>query len=228
MQVFQVVIALLLGGAALAAVARRIGAPYPALVALAGAALALIPGVPTLVLDPAGEMTYVSPSAARVLQLPAEELNGQSMATFIRQHVHPDDAATFSLVDGEPARVTSEAGSLDVGDLVLHSFRLLRTRPHVRQRLADRHRHVLVDELQDASFAQGLLLRLLAAGAAGRVTAVADDDLVVRRVDGRLGVIAPPEPGSMTATQPIALLRGSAPDLERIRDLIERCSQTGG
>jgi NhaP-type Na+/H+ or K+/H+ antiporter len=51
-EVFEVVVALLLGGAALAAVARRIGAPYPALVALAGAALALIPGVPTLVLDP--------------------------------------------------------------------------------------------------------------------------------------------------------------------------------
>src|SRR5690348_18482828 len=53
MAVFEVVIALLLVGAALAALARRIGAPYPALVALAGAALALIPGVPTLVLDPA-------------------------------------------------------------------------------------------------------------------------------------------------------------------------------
>ena len=52
MRVFEVVIALLLGGAALAAVARRIGAPYPALVALAGAALALIPGAPSLVLDP--------------------------------------------------------------------------------------------------------------------------------------------------------------------------------
>src|SRR5690349_6756450 len=52
MAVFEVVVALLLGGAALAAVARRLGAPYPALVALAGAALALIPGVPTLVLDP--------------------------------------------------------------------------------------------------------------------------------------------------------------------------------
>ncbi|GJG85924.1 sodium:proton antiporter [Gemmatimonadetes bacterium T265] len=52
MDVFEVVIALLLGGAALAAVARRVGAPYPALVALAGAALALVPGVPTLVLDP--------------------------------------------------------------------------------------------------------------------------------------------------------------------------------
>jgi Na+/H+ antiporter len=52
MEVFEVVIALLLVGAALSAVARRIGAPYPALVALAGVALALIPGVPTLVLDP--------------------------------------------------------------------------------------------------------------------------------------------------------------------------------
>src|SRR5918995_13705 len=52
MEAFEVVIALLLGGAALAAVARRIGAPYPALVALAGAALALVPGLPTMVLDP--------------------------------------------------------------------------------------------------------------------------------------------------------------------------------
>ena len=52
MQVFEVVIALLLGGAALAAISRRIGAPYPALVALGGAALALVPGTPTLVLDP--------------------------------------------------------------------------------------------------------------------------------------------------------------------------------
>jgi Na+/H+ antiporter len=52
MKVFEVVIALLLGGAALAALARRWGAPYPALVALAGAALALLPGVPTLVLNP--------------------------------------------------------------------------------------------------------------------------------------------------------------------------------
>ena len=52
MEVFEVVIALLLGGAALAAVSRRIGAPYPALVALAGAALALIPGTPTMTLDP--------------------------------------------------------------------------------------------------------------------------------------------------------------------------------
>ena len=52
MHVFEIVIALLLGGAGLAALARRIGTPYPALVALAGAVLAVVPGTPTLVLDP--------------------------------------------------------------------------------------------------------------------------------------------------------------------------------
>jgi CPA1 family monovalent cation:H+ antiporter len=52
MKVFEIVIALLLGGAILAAIARRLAMPYPALVAIAGAALALLPGVPALVLDP--------------------------------------------------------------------------------------------------------------------------------------------------------------------------------
>src|SRR5688500_8248460 len=52
MYVFEIIIALLLGGALLAALSRRIGTPYPAMVALAGAALALVPGTPTLVLDP--------------------------------------------------------------------------------------------------------------------------------------------------------------------------------
>src|SRR3954447_18115891 len=52
MVVFEVIIAMLLGGAGLAALARRIGAPYPELVALAGTALAFVPGLPNLVLDP--------------------------------------------------------------------------------------------------------------------------------------------------------------------------------
>jgi Na+/H+ antiporter len=52
MYVFEIVIALLLAGAGLTAISRRIGTPYPALVALAGAGLALVPGTPTLVLDP--------------------------------------------------------------------------------------------------------------------------------------------------------------------------------
>ena len=52
MYVFEIVIALLIGGAGLAALARRMSTPYPALVAVAGAVLALMPRVPTLVLDP--------------------------------------------------------------------------------------------------------------------------------------------------------------------------------
>lgn len=52
MLVFEITIALLLGGSILAAIARRMSMPYPALVAIAGAALALMPGIPTLVLDP--------------------------------------------------------------------------------------------------------------------------------------------------------------------------------
>ncbi|HJQ39987.1 MAG TPA: sodium:proton antiporter [Thermoanaerobaculia bacterium] len=52
MEVFEIVVALLLGGAILAAIARRIATPYPALVAIAGAALALFPRMPTLTLDP--------------------------------------------------------------------------------------------------------------------------------------------------------------------------------
>ena len=62
MYVFEIIIALLLAGAALAALSRRIGTPYPAMVALAGAALALVPGTPTLVLDPELALTlFVAP-----------------------------------------------------------------------------------------------------------------------------------------------------------------------
>src|SRR3954447_22692801 len=62
MQVFEIIIALLLAGAGLTALSRRIGTPYPAMVALAGAGLALVPGTPTLVLDPALALTlFVAP-----------------------------------------------------------------------------------------------------------------------------------------------------------------------
>ena len=76
-----------------------------------------------------------------------------------------------------------ESGSLDFGDLVLDAFRLLRTQARVRARVSDRFRHVLVDELQDANFAQGLLLRLLA-GEHGQISAAGDDDQAIHRLRG--------------------------------------------
>jgi mannose-1-phosphate guanylyltransferase len=60
---------------------------------------------------------------------------------------------------------------------------------------------------------------------AGETVEVEHDDLVVRRIKGRLGVIAPPERGRMTAAQPIAILRGSAPDRTIVERLLERCSE---
>lgn len=52
MEVFESIIGLLLAAVALAGLARRLGAPYPSLLALGGAALALVPGAPEFILDP--------------------------------------------------------------------------------------------------------------------------------------------------------------------------------
>lgn len=52
MLIFEWILVLLLGSVLLARVARRIGAPYPALLAVGGAAVALIPGAPRIELEP--------------------------------------------------------------------------------------------------------------------------------------------------------------------------------
>jgi DNA helicase II / ATP-dependent DNA helicase PcrA len=79
-------------------------------------------------------------------------------------------------------RLLAESGTLDHGDLVLLAFRLLRDKPHVRERVAARWRHVCVDDLQDLPFAQSLLLRLLCPR--GHVCAAADDDQSIERFRG--------------------------------------------
>ena len=63
MLLFELVLALLLGGAILTAIARKIGAPYPVLLALAGTGLALAPfDVPGIRFDPDLALTlFVAP-----------------------------------------------------------------------------------------------------------------------------------------------------------------------
>ncbi|AKF03534.1 cation:proton antiporter [Sandaracinus amylolyticus] len=62
METFEIVVALVLAGAALTAVSRRIGAPYPATAALVGAVIAMLPGAPEIVLDPELALTlFVAP-----------------------------------------------------------------------------------------------------------------------------------------------------------------------
>ena len=109
----------------------------------------------------------------------------------------------FAAIYAAHDRMLAEAGTLDFGDLVLHAFRLLRSKPHVRARLAARFRHVLVDELQDTNFAQGLLLRLLVAEH-GNVTAAADEDQSIHRFRG-------------AATKAVADFRAEWPDATVVR-----------
>src|SRR5215475_10213995 len=52
MQEFEALIAVLLAALMLAAIARRVGAPYPAFLALGGAVLAFLPGAPRFTIDP--------------------------------------------------------------------------------------------------------------------------------------------------------------------------------
>ena len=62
MTTFNWIIILLLGAALLAALARRIGAPYPTFLALGGVALAFVPASPTWTLDPQLALTlFVAP-----------------------------------------------------------------------------------------------------------------------------------------------------------------------
>src|ERR671912_1094148 len=67
----------------------------------------------------------------------------------------------FARLYGDHDRLLAERGALDHGDLVLRAFALLHERPHVRERVAGRFQHVLVDEFQETNFAEGMLLRLL-------------------------------------------------------------------
>jgi len=62
MATFEWIIVLLLGAALLAALARKLGAPYPTFLALGGAALAFVPASPNWTLDPQLALTlFVAP-----------------------------------------------------------------------------------------------------------------------------------------------------------------------
>ena len=63
MGLFELVIALLFAGAVFALWSDRLGVPYPALLALVGALIALVPGAPTVTLDPELALTlFVAPT----------------------------------------------------------------------------------------------------------------------------------------------------------------------
>jgi DNA helicase-2/ATP-dependent DNA helicase PcrA len=89
----------------------------------------------------------------------------------------------FAHLYADHDRLLAQRGALDFGDLIVRSFRLLHERPYVRERVARRFEHVLVDEYQDTNFAQGMLLRLLVEEHRN-VTVAGDDDQAIYRFRG--------------------------------------------
>ena len=55
---------------------------------------------------------------------------------------------------GDYARAKAEAAALDFDDLLFRADSLLREHPEVRRAVANRHRHILVDEVQDTDVLQ--------------------------------------------------------------------------
>ncbi|MEA2171631.1 MAG: ATP-dependent helicase UvrD/PcrA [Solirubrobacteraceae bacterium] len=125
----------------------------------------------------------------RVDRLKAELISAEDYVAWAAALPEDTDAARnralrereFGAIYATHDRMLTEAGTLDFGDLVLRAFRLLRERPHVRARLTQQHRHVLVDEYQDCNFAQGLLLRLIAPE---HLLVAGDDDQAIHRFRG--------------------------------------------
>jgi DNA helicase-2/ATP-dependent DNA helicase PcrA len=89
----------------------------------------------------------------------------------------------FAKLFSDHDRLLAEQGTIDTGEMVMQACALLRDRPHVRARAAARYRHLLVDDLQDASFAQITLIELLASDHES-VMATADEDQAVQRYRG--------------------------------------------
>jgi DNA helicase II / ATP-dependent DNA helicase PcrA len=87
----------------------------------------------------------------------------------------------FAAVYATHDRLLARQGALDFGDLVLHAHALLRDQPHVRARVAARHRHLLVDDVQDLEHA-AMRLVLLLSGDGPTLTAAGDDDQAIRRL----------------------------------------------
>jgi DNA helicase-2/ATP-dependent DNA helicase PcrA len=115
----------------------------------------------------------------------AERLSAEATGDGPRAHAARE--LEFARLYADHDRMLAERGVLDQGDLVIRAFRLLHERPHVRERVCGRFRHVLVDDLELATRAEGMLLTLLTESCDALAAASADAELLERRLpDGLL------------------------------------------
>src|SRR6185436_2084409 len=104
--------------------------------------------------------------------------------------IGPDDYPTLTYRDEIIKRVYVEyqkrliaSNAVDFDDLLLYAARLLEDAPSVREKYAQRFRHVLVDEFQDTNIAQYTLVKHLAS-AHHNIFCVGDPDQSIYRWRG--------------------------------------------
>src|SRR3954452_11333353 len=128
---------------------------------------------------------------ARIDQLKHEAVGPDDVAVWARSLPTETDAQRsraarereFAQLYADHDRLLAREGTLDSGDLLLHAVRLLTTKPHVRARVTARWPVVMADDIQEAGFAEALLLRLLTAES-GDITVPGDDDQAIERCRG--------------------------------------------
>ncbi|HIV87287.1 MAG TPA: UvrD-helicase domain-containing protein [Candidatus Pygmaiobacter gallistercoris] len=108
------------------------------------------------------------------------------------QMIGPDDAMKdasdvraklIAQVYAGYAKRLRSAGAMDFDDLIYQTVRLFQDNPDVLERYRRRWRYILVDEYQDTSVAQFLLVSLLAGGS-NNICVVGDDDQSIYRFRG--------------------------------------------
>jgi len=90
---------------------------------------------------------------------------------------------SYERIKAEEGKKRDAVGNIDYGDMIVLSHRLLSQNKVAAAALRTRLRYILVDEFQDANFAQVEILRLLAGPSCG-VTVVGDDDQAIYRFRG--------------------------------------------
>ena len=70
-----------------------------------------------------------------------------------------------------------DKGAMDFGDLILNTFTLLSTKPHIKKQIASQYKYILVDEFQDVNKAQYDLVKLISEQS--QLTIVGDDDQAI-------------------------------------------------
>jgi DNA helicase II / ATP-dependent DNA helicase PcrA len=90
---------------------------------------------------------------------------------------------SYERIKSENSASSDGTGGIDYGDMIVLTHRLLSSQKVVGASIRKRCRYILVDEFQDANFAQVEILRLIASNECG-VTVVGDDDQAIYRFRG--------------------------------------------